>query len=83
LSDQEIMASFSDVFLSHQTGVLKPDKAAFSHVLNNRGVAPEEILFLDDNPGNVSAARKIGMNAECAKTPEGVINALNGLGMSI
>lgn len=83
LCDQEIMASFSDAFLSHQTGVLKPDEAAFSRVLDNLSVAPEAILFFDDNPGNVSAARKMGLNAECAKTPEGVINTLNRLGLNI
>tara|TARA_B110000438_G_scaffold63529_1_gene64022 strand:+ start:289 stop:909 length:621 start_codon:yes stop_codon:yes gene_type:complete len=83
LCDQEIMASFSDVFLSHQTGVLKPDDAAFIHVLNSLGVSAEAILFFDDNPGNVSAARRMGMNAECAKTPEGVIEALNEVGANI
>ena len=83
LCEQEIMSCFSDSFLSHQTGVLKPDEAAFTHVLDDLGVAPEAILFFDDNPGNVSAAKKMGMNAECAKTPEGVINALNSLGLDI
>ena len=83
LCDQEIMGYFSDAFLSHQTGVLKPDEAAFSRVLDNLGVAAEAILFFDDNPGNVAAAREMGMNAECAKTPEGVINTLNGLGLDI
>ena len=77
------MGCFRDAFLSHQTGVLKPDEAAFTHVLDDLGVAPEAILFFDDNPGNVSAAKKMGMNAECAKTPEGVINTLNSLGLDI
>ena len=83
LRDQAIMACFGDVFLSHQTGVLKPDDAAFIHVLDNLGVPAEAILFFDDNPGNVSAAKKMGMNAECANTPEGVIDALNELGANI
>ena len=83
MCDQEIMASFSDVFLSHQTGVLKPDDAAFIHVLDSLGVSAEAILFFDDNPGNVSAARRMGMNAECAKTPEVVNDALNEVGANI
>jgi glucose-1-phosphatase len=83
LSEQEVMTCFSDAFLSHQTGVLKPDEAAFRRVLDDLGVSPEAILFFDDNPGNVSAARKIGMNADCAKTPKGVISTLNRLGLSI
>ena len=83
LCDQKIMACFTDVFLSHQTGVLKPDDAAFNLVLNNLGVPAEAILFFDDNPGNVLAAKKFGMNARCAKTPKGVIDALNELGGNI
>ena len=83
LCDQKIMAYFSDVFLSHQTGVLKPDDAAFNHVLNNRCVPPEAILFFDDNPGNVLAAKKFGMNAKYARTPKGVIDVLNELGGNI
>ena len=83
LCDQEIMASFSDVFLSHQAVVLKPDDAAFIHLLDSLGVSAEAILCFDDNPGNVSAARRMGMNAECAKTPEVVIDALNEVGANI
>lgn len=83
LCEQEIMACFNNTFLSHQTGFLKPDEAAYRRVLDDLGVAPEAILFFDDNPGNVSAARSMGINAECAKTPKGVINALKGLGVNI
>ena len=49
----------------------------------NLGVSAEAILFFDDNPGNVSAARRMGMKAECAKTPEGVIEALNEVAANI
>ena len=83
LCGQEIMAWFGDVFLSHQMGTLKPDEAAFRYVLDNLGVEPGAILFLDDNPGNVSAARRMGINAGCAKKSEGVINRLHGLGLNI
>ena len=81
LGQQEIMGCFSEAFLSHQTGILKPDDAAFRQVLDKLGIAAESILFLDDNPGNVAAARKSGMAAECVKTPNGVINTLNDLAL--
>jgi len=77
------MTWFGDVFLSHQMGALKPDEAAFRYVLNNLGVEPGAILFLDDNPGNVSAARRMGINAGFAKKPEGLINLLHGLDLGI
>ena len=39
----------------------KPDPAFFQHALTDMKKTPEETLFLDDNPQNVSAARTMGM----------------------
>ena len=83
LCNQEIMNCFGNSFLSHQMGVLKPDEAAFTCVLDTLGVSAKSVLFFDDNPGNVSAALKVGMNAQCARTPRGVIDSLNALGVTI
>jgi len=63
------MTCFSDVYLSHQKGNLKPDAVAFVHVLDNLGLSTEAILFFDDNSMHVSAAEKMGRNAKCTKTP--------------
>jgi putative hydrolase of the HAD superfamily len=51
-------------FLSYRTGRLKPDADAYEHVCETMGVAPAAVLFLDDNPPNVEAARAVGMAAE-------------------
>ena len=45
-------------------GLAKPDPASFSHVANSMEIAPEEILFLDDNPTNVESARASGFLSE-------------------
>lgn len=42
------------VFLSYQTRYLKPEPGAFEDVLEHFGVAADKILFLDDNPLNIS-----------------------------
>lgn len=44
-------------------GVLKPDPAAFTVGIDAMGRAPEDLVFLDDQPVNVTGARKAGMEA--------------------
>lgn len=48
-------------FLSYEMGFVKPDPRAFQYVLKATGVAPGNILFLDDNPANIVAAANAGM----------------------
>ncbi len=56
-------------FLSFETGVLKPDPEAFEHVGRELDMAPAEILFFDDAPPNVEAARAAGFAAARARSP--------------
>ncbi|GGN05838.1 hydrolase [Thermus composti] len=51
-------------FASCALGVAKPDPRAFLLALEGLGLAPEEILYLDDDPENVEAARRLGLRAE-------------------
>lgn len=54
---------FDKLFLSWQTGKLKPDADAFEDVVDYYGVGPGSILFLDDNSLNIQAATACGMRA--------------------
>lgn len=54
---------FDHTFASHQMGVLKPEPAAFAHVIAELAVAPERIAFFDDTPVNVEAAAALGFDA--------------------
>lgn len=45
------------------TGVLKPDPRAYAIAAEALGRPPSEIVFVDDMPWNVDAARKAGMIA--------------------
>ena len=56
---------FDDYFLSYRMQLVKPDREAFEHVVAALEAAPEEILFLDDNPINVDGARAVGIDAHC------------------
>ena len=51
-------------FLSYLMGVVKPDPQIFARVIATLAVPAGSILFLDDNLGNVTAARAAGMEAE-------------------
>lgn len=54
-------------FLSFRTGLLKPDRAAFAQVTDTCQCPASEVVFFDDNPVNVTAARQFGMRAYLSK----------------
>jgi putative hydrolase of the HAD superfamily len=49
-----------DVVYSHEVCLAKPDPAIYELTAARLGVAPGEIVFLDDVPANVEAARAAG-----------------------
>lgn len=55
---------FSHRFASCEIGYFKPDPKGFEYILKVLKVAPENVLFLDDSPANVAAARSCGLVAE-------------------
>jgi putative hydrolase of the HAD superfamily len=59
----EIFARFDRLFLSHRLRHRKPDPAAFSAVTRDLGASGDEIVFVDDSPANVTAARAAGWHA--------------------
>ena len=46
-----------------ELGLVKPDPAIYRHMLDATGRAPGECFFIDDNAGNVEAARALGIVA--------------------
>ena len=54
---------FDHVFLSFQLGAEKPAPEVFEKVAAGLGVAPNDILFLDDSEVNCEAARACGFHA--------------------
>ena len=76
---EPLMTHFEEQFLSYQTGLLKPDAAAFLHALDALAAKPEEILFFDDNPLNVDMANSLGIRAIQVNSLDDVINGLNGV----
>jgi putative hydrolase of the HAD superfamily len=54
---------FEVIVDSSEVGMRKPDPRIFEMALDHLGVGPDEAVFLDDAPGNVAAARALGMHA--------------------
>lgn len=54
---------FDHIFISAEIGLAKPDPSIYQYVIRTLGHSPSEMVFLDDFPENVAAAREAGMNA--------------------
>ncbi len=66
-SEEAVYDLFDHRFLSHEIGLVKPDRDIFDHVLAELACAPNRVLFLDDNQINVEGARAAGFRAERAR----------------
>ncbi|MBI4148973.1 HAD-IA family hydrolase [Candidatus Woesearchaeota archaeon] len=47
--------------ISFQMGMLKPQRALFTHAIKAMGMRPEEIVFVDNNKRNIAGARQYGL----------------------
>jgi len=54
---------YSNFVCSGETGIAKPDLAAFKHILKLVPQAPDQCIFVDDQEENVAAAKRAGMRA--------------------
>jgi len=70
------LANFREVFVSHELGARKPERAAFEEVARRIGVAPPRILFFDDTRTNVEGARAAGLQSVWVREPQDVADAL-------
>ena len=80
---QSLLKHFRHCFASFETGLMKPDRAAFEHAVRAMGLPPEVILFLDDNIECVLTARGMGLAACQAIGLAGVRETLANAGIKI
>jgi putative hydrolase of the HAD superfamily len=59
----QIADAFDEMIFSAEVGLAKPDPRIYRLALDRLGVAAGEAFFVDDVPGNVQAAREVGMQA--------------------
>lgn len=63
-------------YFSCDLGVAKPEAAYFAHIADREGVAPGDLLLIDDSEANVEGARAAGLAAQHWHFDDG-IGALN------
>jgi len=73
---------FERTYLSHETGCLKPGHEAFWFALNDMGLSPADVVFLDDSASNVHAARALGIHAHLARDPQEAMAVLEEYGVT-
>ena len=65
-----LLPSFEKVYASWRIGCRKPDVDAYLHVAADMGIAPADIVFLDDNRANIEGALAAGLHARLAAGEE-------------
>lgn len=58
------LRGFQDGVFSARVQLIKPEPAIFIHAAQRFGLPPQDLLFFDDVPANVAAARAAGWQAE-------------------
>ena len=61
----EILQRFVGIVVSGEEGVAKPDPRIYRLLLERYDLEPADVLFVDDLPVNVEAAREVGMHGHC------------------
>jgi FMN phosphatase YigB (HAD superfamily) len=78
----DVWRRFDHVVFSCDIGACKPDPRAFRYALSVLGCPAADVLFLDDRPANVAAARALGMSAEVFHDPAQAAGVIRAAGLS-
>ncbi|MBR6028518.1 MAG: HAD family phosphatase [Clostridia bacterium] len=61
----DFFSLFDGKIVSSQVGLIKPDHAIYSLLMERYGLTPERTLFIDDAPANIEAALSCGWQGVC------------------
>jgi HAD superfamily hydrolase (TIGR01509 family) len=70
LKARNIYEPFEHVYLSHEIGLIKPNRSAYEYVLVKLNVKPEEAIFIDDKEENIRGAEKLGIKSILYQNPD-------------
>ena len=77
----ELIGHFREMYLSSTIGFVKPDAAAYDHVVKAIGAPAGRIIFFDDLAENIDGARACGLTAVHVRSSNDVAGALDALGI--
>jgi len=69
------------VVVSGEERLIKPDPRIFKRLCERAGVAPAELVFVDDSARNIEAAQALGFHVHHFTDPAGLRPALAALGL--
>ncbi|WP_052668850.1 HAD-IA family hydrolase [Nitriliruptor alkaliphilus] len=70
---------FDAVMYSHEEGMEKPTQEIYLLACNRLAVAPEAMIFVDDLPANIQAAKSVDMTGVLFASTDQVIDELDAL----
>jgi HAD superfamily hydrolase (TIGR01509 family) len=74
-------ARLKDVVVSGEVGLMKPDPRIFALAAERAGLAPAELLFVDDSKRNTDAAAALGFDVHLFDDPAALQPALAARGL--
>ncbi len=77
----DVFALFDTVVVSGDEGLVKPDPAIFALVCERTGLAPGDLLFVDDNADNIREAQALGFATHRFDDPAALRPALAAAGL--
>ena len=76
---EDTLTSFSEIYVSSEIGLRKPDSEAFDYVCARMSTEPEDVLFIDDTLENVHGAQSAGLQARHVSSEAEVARQLQQL----
>jgi len=77
IDDNNLRKRFDHFVNSYQVGISKPDKRIYLAALEKSNSKPEETLYIDDLPANISSAKELGIKTIEFKSFEQFIEEFN------
>ena len=74
-------ACLRDTVVSGDEGLVKPDPAIFRLAAERAGMAPDELLFIDDSAANIASAAALGFHVHRFEDPAHLFPVLVGHGL--
>ena len=79
----EVVRLFDQFIVSYEVGAMKPEPRIYQEALRRSGLPADACVFIDDRPGNVDGARRVGMHALQFTSPERCAVDLARLGVVV
>lgn len=76
-----VFSRLDQTVLSAAEGLIKPDPAIYRAAVARTGLAPEQMLFVDDNADNIEAARALGFEVHHFTDPAALRPAIAARGL--